>query len=49
MSVRGRVYGYVKGAGCVWVVLVRLEWLSEKTVLNSLTLEPVDCIINHIY
>lgn len=37
------------GAGCVWAAQLRAEGLSEMTVINSFTLEPVDYIVNHIY
>lgn len=33
----------------MWLVQLRVEWLSEMTVINSFTLGPVDCIINHSY
>lgn len=50
VSVRGRMsMGMWVGAGCVWVVQLRVEWLSEMTVINSFTLGPADNIINHIY
>lgn len=37
------------GAGSVWVVQLRVEWLSEMTVINTLTLRPDDCSINLVY
>ena len=44
------VYGYVSGGWlCVWVAPLRVERLSEMTVINSFTLVPVDDIVNHIY
>ena len=42
------VYGYVHG-GWLCVVQLRAERLSKMTVINSFTLGPADCIINHIY
>lgn len=50
VSVCGRVRMDMRaGAGCVWVVPLRAEWLSEMTVINSFTLVPVGDIVNHIY
>lgn len=37
------------GAGSVWVVQPRVEWLSETTVINTLTLRPDDGTINLVY